>query len=313
MVSRQPSRVDRSIPWRLIIQWLVLVISVGMQAVGPLNANARQAAWECPAPATPAIPATPIGTPGAVEQDPVAFPAEGGDLTVFAAASLTDAFEAIERVQEAATPNLSITYNFGGSQALVTQLAEGAQADVFASANTAQMDAAIEAGLVAGEPVPFVRNRLTVVTPAGNPAGIESAADLGREGILLVLAQSEVPAGRYARESVCLMAGDTATYGTGFVERVAANVVSEEEDVRDALAKVALGEADAGIVYVSDAAAAGDQVQVVDIPDAVNVIATYPVSVLAGGDEALGSAFIAYLLSEEGQAMLESYGFQPVT
>jgi molybdate transport system substrate-binding protein len=151
------------------------------------------------------------------------------------------------------------------------------------------------------------------VTPAGNPAGIESAADLGKEGILLVLAQSEVPAGRYARESVCLMAADTATYGTGFVERVAANVVSEEEDVRDALAKVALGEADAGIVYVSDAAAVGDQVHVVDIPGEVNVIATYPVAVLAGSDEALGSAFIAYLLSEEGQTMLVSYGFQPVT
>jgi molybdate transport system substrate-binding protein len=97
------------------------------------------------------------------------------------------------------------------------------------------------------------------------------------------------------------------------VERVAANVVSEEEDVRDALAKVALGEADAGIVYVSDAAAVGDQVHVVDIPGEVNVIATYPVAVLAGSDEALGSAFIAYLLSEEGQTMLVSYGFQPVT
>ena len=97
-----------------------------------------------------------------------------------------------------------------------------------------------------------------------------------------------------------------------FLERVAANVVSEEEDVRDVLAKVALGEADAGIVYVSDAVAAGEQVQVIDIPDDVNVIATYPVAVLAGGDEALGSAFVSYLLSEEGQALLESYGFQPV-
>ena len=109
------------------------------------------------------------------------------------------------------------------------------------------------------------------------------------------------------------MATDTATYGSGLRGAVAANVVSEEEDVRDVLAKVALGEADAGIVYVSDAVAAGDQVHVVDIPDEVNVIATYPVAVLAGGDEALGSAFVAYLLSEEGQAMLERYGFQPAT
>jgi molybdate transport system substrate-binding protein len=145
------------------------------------------------------------------------------------------------------------------------------------------MDAAVAADLVAGAPLPFTHNRLAIVTPAGNPAAIESAADLGNEGMLLILAQPEVPAGRYARESVCLMATDTATYGARFVERVAENVVSEEEDVRDVLAKVALGEADAGIVYVSDAVAAGAQVHVVDIPDEVNVIATYPVAILAGG------------------------------
>jgi len=274
-----------------------------------LGVSAQGASWECPAPA--AVDATSIGTPVTADEVQVAFPTGGEDLTVFAAASLTDAFEAIEQELEAATPNLSITYNFGGSQALVTQLKEGAQADVFASANVAQMDAVIAAGLVAGVPQPFAHNRLAIVTPAGNPADIQSAADLGKEGILLVLAQPEVPAGRYARESVCIMATDTATYGAGFVDRVAANVVSEEEDVRDVLAKVALGEADAGIVYVSDTVAAGDQVHVVDISDEVNVIATYPVAILAGGDEALGSAFVSYLLSEEGQAMLELYGFQP--
>lgn len=310
--ARQSSTVDHLTGWRLIIQSLVFVILVGIQATGLLDASAQQTAWECPEPTVSAISGTPAGTPAA-EQDPVAFPAEGGDLTVFAAASLTDAFETIEQELEAAAPNLSITYNFGGSQALVTQLEEGAQADVFASANAAQMDAAIAAELVSGAPLPFARNRLAIVTPAGNPAAIEKAADLGKEGILLVLAQSEVPAGRYARESVCLMATDTTSYGSGFLERVAANVVSEEEDVRDVLAKVALGEADAGIVYVSDAVAAGDQVQVVDIPDEVNVIATYPAAVLAGGDEALGLAFVAYLLSEEGQATLERHGFQPAT
>jgi molybdate transport system substrate-binding protein len=251
-------------------------------------------------------------TPLPVSTPVAEFPIEGGDLTVFAAASLTDAFEAIEGDLESANPDLSITYNFGGSQALVTQLKEGAEADVFASANVAQMDAATAAGLIAGDTTTFVRNRLAIVTPASNPAAIESAADLGKEGILLVLAQPEVPAGRYARESVCLMATDSASYGAGFVERVAANVVSEEEDVRDVLAKVALGEADAGIVYVSDAVAAGDQIHVVDIPDDVNVIATYPVAILAGGDEVLGSAFVAYLLSDEGQALLERYGFQPL-
>ena len=310
MNSRQATPADTSAWRRLVLGLLVLVVSVGVQSLSPRIVNAQGAGWECQPPA--AVDATLVATPVAVEHDSVAFPPEGGDLTVFAAASLTDAFEAIEQELEAATPNLSITYNFGGSQALVTQLEEGAQADVFASANMAQMEAAMEANLVASAPVPFVHNRLAIVTPADNPADIESAADLGEEGILLVLAQAEVPAGRYARESVCLMASDTATYDPDFVNRVAANVVSEEEDVRDVLAKVALGEADAGIVYVSDAAAAGDQVHVVDIPDEVNVVATYPVAVLAHGNQALGSAFVAYLLSDEGQALLERFGFQPV-
>jgi len=309
MGPQQVSVVDRSARWRSIILALVLVMSVGFQPLGLLNVRAQGTGWECQPSAM--VNETPVGTPVAVEQDAVGFPAEGGNVTVFAAASLTDAFEAIEQELEAASPNLSITYNFGGSQALVTQLEEGAQADVFASANMAQMEAAIEANLVADAPVPFVHNRLAIVTPADNPADIEGPADLGKEGTLLVLAQSEVPAGRYARESVCLMATESATYGSDFVERVAANVVSEEEDVRDVLAKVALGEADAGIVYVSDAVAAGDQVHVVDIPDEVNVVATYPVAVLAEGDQALGSAFVTYLLSEEGQALLERNGFQP--
>ena len=310
MNSRQATSADKS-PWgRLIVGLLVFLVSVGVLPPGPLAVSAQGVGWECQTPI--AVEATPVGTPVAPEQDPGGFPVDGGDLTVFAAASLTDAFEVIEQELEAKIPNLSITYNFGGSQALVTQLEEGAQADVFASANIAQMEAAIESNLVTGVAVPFVHNRLAIVTPADNPAGIEIAADLGRDEILLVLAQPEVPAGRYARESVCLMATDAATYGPAFVERVSANIVSEEEDVRDVLAKVALGEADAGIVYVSDAVAAGDQVHVIEIPDAVNVVASYPVAVLAEGDPALGSAFVAYLLSDEGQALLERFGFQPV-
>ena len=310
MNSWQATAADTSPRRRLILGVLVLLVSAGIQPLSPLVVSAQGAGWECQPPT--AVEATPVGTPVAPEQGSGTFPPEGGDLTVFAAASLSDAFEAIEQELEAKTPNLSITYNFGGSQALVTQLEEGAQADVFASANIALMEAAIEADLVTGAAAPFVLNRLAIVTPADNPADIGAPADLGKEGILLVLAQSEVPAGRYARESVCLMASDSTTYGSGFVERVAANVVSEEEDVRDVLAKVALGEADAGIVYVSDAVAAGDQIDVIDIPDAVNVVATYPIAVLAQGDQALGSAFIAYLLSAEGQALLERFGFQPV-
>jgi molybdate transport system substrate-binding protein len=294
--------------------WLSLsylaFLAVAWIPLTTLPAAAQPTLWECPTSVTQSE--EPEATPLPVSTPIAELPIAGSDLTVFAAASLTEAFEAIEQELESANPDLSITYNFGGSQALVTQLKEGAAADVFASANVAQRDAATEAGLIAGDATTFVRNRLAIVTPADNPAGIESAADLGVEGILLVLAQSEVPVGQYAREAVCLMASDTATYGSDFVQRVAANVVSEEEDVRDVLAKVALGEADAGIVYVSDAAAAGEQVRVVDIPADVNVIATYPIAVLADGDQALGSAFVAYLLSDDGQVLLERFGFQPV-
>jgi len=119
--------------------------------------------------------------------------------------------------------------------------------------------------------------------------------------------------GRYARESVCLMGQDAPTYGEDFVAHVASNVVSEEEDVRDVLAKVALGEADAGIVYVSDAAAAGDEVQRIEIPDADNIVASYPIAAVTGGDAALAEAFIAYLLSADGQATLADFGFEPVS
>jgi molybdate transport system substrate-binding protein len=290
---------------------LVLLLLTPPQLPGVPMVAAQGSAWACPAPGSTSI-ASSEATPADVVIAPAEFPPGGGNLTVFAAASLTDAFEAMGEELKAENPMLSIAYNFGGSQALVTQLREGAQADVFASANAAQMQAAHDAGLITGEPTIFAGNVLVVVTPQGNPADIQDAADLGADGVRLVLAQPEVPAGGYARDVICRMAAVPSTYGLDFVERVAANVVSEEEDVRDVLAKVAFGEADAGIVYVSDAVAAGDQVHVVDIPDEVNAIATYPVAVLAGGDEALGSAFVAYLRSEAGQALLESYGFRPV-
>ncbi len=274
---------------------------------------AQGATFECPAPAAPAAsPAAGDAAEASPAAAAVAFPEGGGDLTVFTAASLTDAFTQMATELEAAHPGLAFTFNFAGSQALATQLAEGAEADVFASANNAQVQVAIDNGNIAGDPVTFVRNRLAIVTPAANPAGIDSPDDLGQPDLLLVLAQAEVPVGRYSRESVCLMAADTATYGEDFVERVAGNVVSEEEDVRDVLAKVELGEADAGIVYVSDAAIAGDEVQLIDIPDDVNILASYPIAPVAGGDEALAAAFIAYLLSDEGQAILTDFGFEPV-
>jgi len=292
-----------------------MVALLALLAIGPglrsLSVAAKLAV-DCASPATPvaATPAAPAASP--ISASPVAFPPGGGALTVFAAASLTDAFGKIKSDLEAANPSLTITYNFGGSQALVTQLKEGATADLFASANKTQMTAATENGSVSGTPVTFVRNKLAIVVPIDNPAGIAAAVDLGNEGLKLVVAQADVPVGKYARESLCTMGRDTATYGEGFVERVAGNIVSEEEDVRDVLAKVELGEADAGIVYLSDAASAPDQVKVVEIPPAVNVVASYPIASVTGGNAELANAFIGYVRGPEGQATLESFGFEPV-
>jgi molybdate transport system substrate-binding protein len=293
----------------------LLTLALAIALPGPIGgppAVAQGATFECPAPAAASASPASAAADAASPVAEAAFPEEGGDLTVFAAASLTDAFEQMKTDLEAAHPGLTVTYNFGGSQALVTQLDEGAEADVFASANNAQMTAAADNGSIAGEPATFVHNELAIVTPADNPAGIDAPADLGEEGLRLVMAQAEAPVGRYAREAVCSMAADTATYGEGFVERVAANVVSEEEDVRDVLAKVELGEADAGIVYVSDASVTGDEVKLIAIPAEVNAIASYPIAAVAGGNEALADAFIAYVLSDEGQATLEAFGFMPV-
>ena len=298
----------------------VLLLTIGLPLRGggadERPAYARLPLVECktalatsPSPGATTIPSAAAPTGGG----PAEFPPGGGALTVFAAASLTDAFEQIKTDLEAAHGGLTIAYNFAGTQALVTQLKEGAEADVFAPANYAQMETASENGSIMGEPVTFVRNRLAIVVPVDNPADVQTPADLGKEGVRLVLAQAEVPVGRYAREAICKMGQEREAFREGFVERVGANIVSEEEDVRDVLTKVQLGEADAGVVYVSDAAGAGDRVQTINIPTEINVIATYPISPVKGGDAVLADAFIGYVLGPEGQGTLQRYGFDPVT
>ena len=271
-----------------------------------------QSTIECAPPASPvAAPAATAATPEA-DTAPVAFPAEG-KLTIFAAASLTAAFDQIIADISAANPGITITEpNYAGSQALVTQLSEGAEADVFASASKKQMDVAVEDGVIAGEPVTFTQNRLAIVVPADNPAGIDGVEDLGQDGLNLVLALPDVPVGQYAREAVCKAGADTATYGEGFVDAVVGNVVSEEDNVKAVLAKVQLGEADAGIVYTTDVTAeVAADVTLIEIPQPVNVIARYPIAPVAGGDESLAAAFIAYVLGPDGQATLASFGFEP--
>jgi molybdate transport system substrate-binding protein len=232
-------------------------------------------------------------------------------LTVFAAASLTDAFSEIGRMFETEHPGVTVQFSFAGSQNLRTQIEQGAAADVFASANSAEMNALVDGELVQqSAPQTFATNQLLVVMPADNPAGITSLQDLAKPGLKLVLAAEEVPAGKYARQ---VLDNLSAAFGADYPAGVLTNVVSDELDVRQVVAKVQLGEADAGMVYVTDAAAA-PELQTLAIPADVNVVAQYPIAALSESRNAdLARAFIQYVLSAEGQATLRNGGFMPVT
>ena len=232
-------------------------------------------------------------------------------LTVFAAASLADAFEDLAVDFEATNPGLDVILNFGASQALRTQIEEGAQADVFASANREEMKALVDAGLVeeSGTPI-FARNLLVVVLPADNPAGVKDLHDLARPGIRLIVADPAVPAGTYTRRLLDSLAGDRE-WGVSFRDALLANVVSEEESVRAVLAKVALGEADAGFVYASDAVSQPALVRL-DLPAEHNPVAEYPLAALRASPHAgAASDFIGFVLSASGQQILERHGFIP--
>jgi molybdate transport system substrate-binding protein len=230
-------------------------------------------------------------------------------LNVFAAASLTDAFTEIGKAFEAAHPGVTVTFNFAGSQALRTQIEEGAPADVFASANKTEMDNLTSGGFVTQTaPQIFLANKLVVILPAENPARLENLEDLAKPGMKLVLAAEEVPVGKYARQALDQMNGQ---FGSDFADKVLANVVSNEDNVKQVVAKVQLGEADAGIVYTSDAVAAPD-LKTMEIPAALNVVAEYPIAALSTSANAeLAVAFMDYVLSADGQAILKKWGFAP--
>ena len=234
-------------------------------------------------------------------------------LTVFAAASLTGAFGDIGKAFEAANPGVTMKFNFAGSQTLQTQIQQGAPADVIATASGTNMDGLVTAGFVdkAASQV-FLTNILLVILPPSNPANVKSLGDLTRPGLKVVLADSTVPAGKYARQILNNMSKDP-TYGTDFSKKVLANVVSNETDVKQVVAKVELGEADAGIVYVSDSVAAPN-LKTIEIPANLNVIAKYPIAPLnKSANTDLAAKFVAYVLSAEGQAILHKWGFSPVT
>jgi molybdate transport system substrate-binding protein len=229
-------------------------------------------------------------------------------LTVFAASSLSDAFTDLGKQYEAANPGWKVTFNFGGSSQLRTQIDQGAPADVFASADYSQMESLVKTKRV-GAPQTIARNRLTIVIPARNPGKIRSAQDLTRKGLRFVTTAENVPIGRYTQEVLDKLSG-VRFYNAGFAEKVNANVVSREANVRSVLAKVELGEADAAIVYESDARTS-NKVRTVEIPRQANVTALYPIAVvLDSAHPKEAERFYKLVLSHRGSRTLRRYGFQ---
>lgn len=218
-------------------------------------------------------------------------------VTVLAAASLTDVFTELEPVFEEANPTADVKFSFGGSSDLAQQIVNGAPADVFASANTRQMTVVSDAGLVDGEPSLFATNVLTIAVPPGNPAGITSFADLARPEVTEVVCAPQVP---------CGAATDAVEQATG----VALSPASEEPDVRAVLAKVSAGEADAGLVYVTDARSAAGDVEQIDFPEAQEAVNSYPIAALSEAPQPeSAAAFVEFVLGPEAQRALEEAGF----
>ncbi len=232
-----------------------------------------------------------------------------GSINVFAAASLIDAFGEMKEAFEGENPGAEVRLNFAGSSALLTQIQQGAPADVFASADEEKMDSALEDGLVE-EPRAFVTNELAVIVPEGNPAGIESLGDLAGESVTLVLAEDGVPVAEYTE---ALLSNADAEYGEDFSGRVLGNISSREVDVKAAANRVSLNEADATFVYESDITPdIEERVEIVEIPPELNVVATYPIAVAsATQNEELAEEWVEFVFSEEGQRILESWGFEP--
>jgi molybdate transport system substrate-binding protein len=217
-------------------------------------------------------------------------------INVFAASSLTDAFTKLGAQFTSSHPGVKVVFNFAGSQSLVAQIEQGAPADVLASADGATMDKVKD---LVGDVQTFAANKLEIVVPLGDPQHIRGLADLARGDVKVVLAASQVPAGKYAAQVLA-------------AQHVTVKPVSLEDSVKGVVTKISLGEADAGIAYVTDVAAAKGQVDGVKIPDSQNVIATYPIAaVKASEHQTQAQAFIDLVVSSQGQQFLHGYGFLP--
>ncbi len=235
-------------------------------------------------------------------------------LTVFTAASLTGAFTDISKAYETQHPGVKVDLVFDGTQALRTQVEQGASPDVFVSANAKHMDALKNEGFMDNETVVyFVENGMAVIVPADNPANITGLSDLASPGVKLVIGTKDVPFGSYTRQVLDKMAADPQ-YGQAYKDAVMANVISEETAVSTVVPKLVLGEADAAFVYKSDVQPGDkDKVLRIEIPAEYNVVAQYPLGILAESSQKGASAeFIGYVTGTEGGAILEEYGFDPI-
>jgi molybdate transport system substrate-binding protein len=222
-----------------------------------------------------------------------------GEITVFAAASLTEPFDAMAKHFQKKYPDVDVRFSYDASSNLATQINQGAPADVFASADADNLQKTIDAGTVTPPPVVFAKNRLEIAVEKGNPKKIKGLGDLQKPGLVVVLCADQVPCGKYAGQSLA-MAG------------VNVSPASKEENAKATLSKVSIGEADASIVYVTDVRAAKGATSGVKIADKVNVIATYPIGVVKASENATAAkAWVKFVASKEGQAILRKFGFLP--
>lgn len=234
------------------------------------------------------------------------------ELTIFGAASLKGVLEAAKQAYEAAVPGTTLTLSTDSSSTLATQIEQGAPADVFLSADTTQPARLVDDGFAAGDPTPFATNTLTIIVPPENPGDVRTPADLARPGVRIIAAGDEVPITTYAGQLVDNLAMESG-YPADFAAAYAGNIASREDNVNAILAKIELGEGDAGIVYVTDARGS-TKVVIVEVPEAANVPAPYAgVVVKASPNQDAAKAFLDWFAGPAGQSILASSGFQPPT
>jgi molybdate transport system substrate-binding protein len=283
----------------------------------PTTAQLTSAPAASPSTAAAAAKPAPGPSPAAAAASPSAAvsPAPGatGEITVFAAASLTDVFNEMARSFRQANADARVTFNFASSGTLVNQLNQGARADVFASADQTNMNNAKNGGSVAGPDRVFARNSLIVIVPTANPANVTGLKDLAHPGVKIVTADTSVPIGQYT-QSMLQKASADPSYGSDFQSKFQANIVSQQTDDKQIVAQVQLGEADAAVVYATDITpTTQSQLTAFQVPAAFNTDVTYPIATTRGDNPAGGQAFVNYVLSPAGQQVLNTWNFLPPT